>query len=117
MKCPHCGHVEDRVMDSRVAQEGRTIRRRRECLKCRKRFTTYEQIEESTPFVVKRDGRRELFDRRKMLAGIQRACEKRPVSVAQMEAIVEGIEKSIMESGLREIQALDLGERVMTAFA
>lgn len=115
MKCPYCEHQEDRVVDSRMAQEGRAIRRRRECLKCHKRYTTYEHIEDSTPFVMKRDGRREPFDRRKILGGVQRACEKRPVSVQQMEEVVDAIEKFASESGRQEMQSVELGERVMTA--
>ncbi len=114
MKCPFCEHQEDRVVDSRMAQEGQAIRRRRQCLKCQKRYTTYEHIEESTPFVVKRDGRREPFDRRKILSGVQKACEKRPVSVEQMERVVDEIEKAASELGRQEIQSADLGELVVT---
>lgn len=114
MKCPFCSHQEDRVVDSRMAQEGQAIRRRRQCLKCQKRYTTYEHIEESTPFVVKRDGRREPFDRRKILSGVQKACEKRPVSVDQMERVVDEIEKSVSELGQQEIQSADLGELVVS---
>ena len=114
MKCPFCEHQEDRVVDSRMAQEGQAIRRRRQCLKCQKRYTTYEHIEESTPFVVKRDGRREPFDRRKILSGVQKACEKRPVSVEQMERVVDEIEKAASELGRQEIQSADLSELVVT---
>jgi len=92
MKCPFCGHQEDKVMDSRPSKGGSAIRRRRECLKCEKRFTTYEQIEEILPMVVKRDGRREPFDRLKIVAGVRKAVEKRPVSSEKIEALVDDID-------------------------
>ena len=91
MKCPFCGFEEDKVIDSRVSQDGNVTRRRRECLKCERRFTTYERVEEVLPLVVKKDGRREPFDRMKIQAGIQKACEKRPVSIEQIERVVEDI--------------------------
>lgn len=113
MKCPYCGHAEDRVVDSRTAKEGEAIRRRRQCLKCQKRYTTYEQIEESTPFIVKRDGRREQFDRRKIQLGVQKACEKRPVSVEDIERMVNAVERYVSECGKPEIRSSELGEQVM----
>ena len=85
MRCPFCNHIEDKVIDSRLSQDGDVTRRRRECLKCSKRFTTYERVEEAMPLIIKKDGRRELFDRKKILNGILRACEKRPVSIEIME--------------------------------
>lgn len=113
MKCPFCGYLEDRVVDSRVGKDGEVIRRRRECLKCNGRYTTYERIEETLPLVVKKDGRREPFDRMKILAGIQKACEKRPVSINDMEAIVKRIERRLEELGEREVSSSVIGEAVM----
>jgi transcriptional repressor NrdR len=113
MRCPYCGHVEDRVVDSREAQEGLATRRRRECLGCSRRFTTYERIEEVLPPVVKKDGRRETFDRGKIAEGVRIACQKRPVSSEQIEALVSGVERSVMESGEREIRTTAVGEAVM----
>ncbi len=113
MKCPFCGYLEDRVVDSRLGKDGEVIRRRRECLKCGGRYTTYERIEEILPLVIKKDGRREPFDRMKVLAGIQKACEKRPISINQMEAIVERVEKRLEESGEREVPSSMIGEAVM----
>lgn len=114
MKCPFCGHGEDRVMDSRPSKGGSAIRRRRQCVKCKKRFTTYEQIEEILPMVVKRDGRREPFDRLKIVAGIRKALEKRPVPAEKVESIVEDIENHLMERAAKEINSTEIGEMVMS---
>lgn len=113
MRCPYCGSCEDRVVDSRDSREGRAIRRRRECLKCTKRFTTYEMVEEVSLMVAKKDGRREPFDRQKILTGISRACQKRPISLEQMEAIVDEIEKTLQASFEREIKTVEIGNLVM----
>jgi transcriptional repressor NrdR len=113
VKCPFCDDVEDKVVDSRMAKEGQVIRRRRECLACKRRFTTYERVEESLPMVVKKDGRREPFDRQKILSGLKKACEKRPVSTATIEAVTDRIEKHIQEMGETEIQSRTVGEEVM----
>ncbi|MBI4715455.1 MAG: transcriptional repressor NrdR [Nitrospirae bacterium] len=113
MKCPFCGYVEDRVVDSREGRDGEAIRRRRECLSCRRRFTTYERVEEMLPMVVKKDGRRETFDRQKILQGVIKACEKRPVSMETLEEFVSGIEKKLQESGEKEILSTMVGEEVM----
>ena len=113
MKCPRCGAVDDRVIDSRLAKDSSAIRRRRECLVCKKRFTTYERIEESLPFVIKKDGRREAFDRRKIIEGMRRACEKRPVSVDRIEAVADAIEQELMEGPEKEVSVQYIGERVM----
>ncbi len=113
MRCPYCGHVEDRVVDSREAQEGQVTRRRRECLACARRFTTYERIDEVLPHVVKKDGRREPFDRVKIVDGVATACQKRPVSAEQIEALVADVERQIQEMGEREIRTTVIGEAVM----
>jgi transcriptional repressor NrdR len=113
MRCPHCGHLEDRVVDSREAADGQATRRRRECLGCSRRFTTYERIEEILPVVVKKDGRREPFDRKKIQEGLVRACQKRPVSSAQLEALMTGVERQVQELGEKEIQSRFIGEAVM----
>lgn len=113
MKCPFCDEIEDKVVDSRMAKEGEVIRRRRECLSCKRRYTTYERVEESLPVVVKKDGRRESFDRAKILAGLKKACEKRPISVATIEAVADRIEKRVQEMGETEIQSRTVGEEVM----
>jgi len=113
MKCPFCGYKEDKVVDSRSTGEESAIRRRRECLKCGKRFTTYEYVEESSLLVIKKDGRREAFDRKKVLAGIIRACEKRPVSVEKMENVVTQVEHAIQKKSDREVLASRIGELVM----
>ncbi|PIP19929.1 MAG: transcriptional regulator NrdR [Candidatus Omnitrophica bacterium CG08_land_8_20_14_0_20_41_16] len=113
MKCPFCGYKEDKVVDSRATAEESAIRRRRECLKCGKRFTTYEYIEEVSLMVIKKDGRREPFDRKKVLAGIIRACEKRPISVEKMEDIVTFVERAIQKKSDREVLASRIGELVM----
>lgn len=113
MKCPYCGYKESKVVDSRPAEEGSSIRRRRECLSCGKRFTTYETVESMPMVVVKRDGSRQTFDRRKLVNGMLRACEKRPVSVAQLEKIGEEIEQELQNSLEREISTEHVGELVM----
>lgn len=115
MKCPFCGHLEDKVVDSRSSKEGDAIRRRRECLKCEARFTTYERVEEVLPLVVKKDGRREPFDRQKILQGLLKACEKRPVGIVALEDAVSRIEKKLQESGEKEILSSVIGEEVMHA--
>lgn len=115
MRCPFCGENDTRVIDSRLGKEGNNIRRRRECTACGKRFTTYERIEESLPLVVKKDGRREPFDRSKIIAGMQRACEKRPVSISTIERMVEKLESTLQESGEKEVDASRIGQAVMDA--
>lgn len=113
MRCPTCGHKEDKVVDSRATAEESAVRRRRECLKCGKRFTTYEYVEDVSLLVIKKDGRREAWDRKKVLAGIIRACEKRPVSVEKMEEVVTQVEHAIQKKSDREVQASRVGELVM----
>jgi transcriptional repressor NrdR len=113
MKCPFCGFKEDKVVDSRATAEESAVRRRRECLKCGKRFTTYEYIEEVSLMVIKKDGRREPFDRKKILAGIMRACEKRPISMEKMEDMVTQIERAIQKKSDREVAASRIGELIM----
>ena len=113
MKCPYCGFKESKVVDSRPAEEGNSIRRRRECLSCSKRFTAYETVESLPMVVVKRDGSRQTFDRRKLVNGMLRACEKRPVSVAQLEKLGEEIEQELQNSLEREISTEHVGELVM----
>ena len=113
MKCPFCAKDKDRVIDSRTSRDGELIRRRRECLKCSRRFTTYERVEENLPMVIKKDGRREPYDRQKVIAGIRRACEKRPVSTEQVEQVVRNIEGYLQDTGESEIASRDIGERVM----
>ncbi|HXV20013.1 MAG TPA: transcriptional regulator NrdR [Desulfuromonadales bacterium] len=115
MKCPFCGFADTKVIDSRLGKEGNNIRRRRECFDCERRFTTYERIEETLPLVIKKDGRREPFDRQKIIAGMQRACEKRPVSIATIEKMVDRLELSLQESGEKEIESSRIGEAVMEA--
>lgn len=115
MKCPFCSNQENKVIDSRLSKEGQVIRRRRECLGCQRRFTTYERIEEIMPLVVKKDGRREAFDRLKIVHGLKAACQKRPVSSEQIEEVVEQVERRLQESGEREVPATQIGEQVMRA--
>ncbi|MBE9503411.1 MAG: transcriptional repressor NrdR [Proteobacteria bacterium] len=115
MKCPFCQEMENKVIDSRMTKEGLEIRRRRECLGCEKRFTTYERIEEINPMVVKKDGRREPFDKAKIISGIKKACEKRPISMETMEKLVDDIEHKLQESEAKEISGEKLGEIVMEA--
>lgn len=113
MKCPFCGHPEDKVVDSRESKEGEAIRRRRECLSCERRFTTYERIDEIPYLVVKKDGRREKFDRQKVLSGLLKACEKRPVSMGKLETLVNEAEAFVAESPDRERSTSELGEFLM----
>jgi transcriptional repressor NrdR len=113
VKCPFCDELEDKVVDSRMAKEGEVIRRRRECLGCKRRYTTYERVEEILPMVVKKDGRRESFDRTKILAGLKKACEKRPISTATIEMVTDRIEKRIQEMGETEIESRVVGEELM----
>lgn len=115
MKCPFCGYIDTKVIDSRLGKEGNNIRRRRECIACERRFTTFERVEELQPLVIKKDGRREPFDRQKIVAGIQRACEKRPVSIDTIHKTVDRLEMSFLESGEREIDTRRIGEAVMAA--
>ncbi|MEE9270232.1 MAG: transcriptional regulator NrdR [Candidatus Krumholzibacteria bacterium] len=113
MKCPQCNHMEDKVVDSRTTREGAAIRRRRECLKCGKRYTSYEYIEKAPLMVVKKDGRREAYDREKLLTGLIRACEKRPVSREQLENLVEEVESATFGKFKHEIQSDDLGNEII----
>lgn len=113
MKCPFCSYIDTKVIDSRLSKEGAEIRRRRECDECLKRFTTYERVEEVLPMVVKKDGRREAFDRAKIIGGLVRACEKRPVSVQTIEKIVDQIQADLIEKGEKEISSTSIGERIM----
>src|SRR5437764_7458268 len=113
MKCPFCGFLNDKVVDSRESKEGESIRRRRECMKCERRFTTYERIDEVPYMVVKKDGRREKFDRQKVLAGLLKACEKRPVSMARLSELVDRVEAKVSDSADREISTTEIGEILM----
>ena len=113
MKCPFCGHLHDKVVDSRESKEGDAIRRRRQCLDCHRRFTSYERIDEIPYMVVKKDGRRERFDRQKVLAGLLKACEKRPVSMIQLETIADKAEMIVQDSSEREVSTTRLGEMIM----
>ena len=113
MKCPFCSHPEDKVVDSREGKEHQAIRRRRECLGCKKRFTTYERVDEIPYMVVKKDGRREKFDRKKILAGLLRACEKRPVSMNRMEEVVNQAEALVIDAHDREVNSREIGELLM----
>lgn len=115
MKCPFCGDPESKVIDSRVSKDGAMIRRRRECEVCEKRFTTYERVEEMLPVVVKKDGRREPYDRSKVITGLTKACEKRPISVETIEKTANDIEAALMESGEAEVPSSRVGEQVMQA--
>lgn len=113
MKCPFCGYLESKVIDSRPAEEGTTIRRRRECLACQKRFTTYETIEHMPLVVVKRDGSRQTFDRAKIINGVARACDKRPVPYTEYERVADEIEQELQSSLEREVSTVEIGEMVM----
>ena len=113
MTCPFCGHIQDRVIDSRESKEGDSIRRRRQCLQCDKRFTTYERIDEVPYMVIKKDGRREKFDRQKVLNGLLKACEKRPVSMARLSELVNRVESRVSDSPDREISTTAIGEYLM----
>jgi len=114
MKCPFCDNLEDRVIDSRTSKEGSAIRRRRECLKCGKRFTSYERVEDVVPMVVKKDGRREPFDMSKIKDGLLIACKKRPIEIDKLDAIVDDIEKKIAGLGVREVKSSWIGEQIMS---
>ncbi|MGE0683755.1 MAG: transcriptional regulator NrdR [Candidatus Binatia bacterium] len=113
MKCPFCSHIENRVIDSRLSREGDVTRRRRECARCERRFTTYERVEEILPLVVKKDGRRETYDRLKIIAGLRKACEKRPVSVSTIEEAADRIERFLQSLGDKEVSSAVIGEEVM----
>lgn len=113
MKCPFCGETKNKVIDSRLSKDARMIRRRRECLNCEKRFTTYERVEAVLPMVVKKDGRREPFNHEKIRAGIQKACQKRPISTHIIDDFVDSLGQLFQESGHREIRSSDIGERVI----
>ncbi|MCD4814141.1 transcriptional regulator NrdR [bacterium] len=117
MKCPFCSFQEDKVVDSRTSKNGLAIRRRRECLQCGKRFTTYEQVEDILPMIVKKDNRREPFDRFKIVSGMRKACEKRPVSMEMLEQAVDEIEKNVQNRMEKEIQATEVGDLVMRKLA
>jgi transcriptional repressor NrdR len=113
MKCPFCNHLEDKVVDSRETKEGDTIRRRRECLSCERRFTTYERIDEVPYMVIKKDGRREKFDRQKVLGGLLKACEKRPISMVKLSDLVNRVESKVSDTPDREISTTEIGELLM----
>lgn len=113
MRCPFCGTDEDKVIDSRQSKDGREIRRRRECIKCARRFTTYERVEEALPMVIKADGRREPFDRNKIVAGLRRAAAKRPVSMEAIAEVAEEVEREVADLGRSEVAAVEIGERVL----
>ncbi len=115
MKCPFCGNLEDRVIDSRTSKEGEAIRRRRECMKCGKRFTSYERVDDVIPMVIKKDGRRESFDRSKILHGLKKACEKRPISIDALDGVTDSIEKKLIGLGVKEIPSTWIGEEVMAS--
>jgi len=113
MRCPFCHTDQDKVIDSRSSKDGGIIRRRRECLKCERRFTTYERVEEMLPMVVKKDGRREVFDRQKIVSGLKKACEKRPVSTTAIEQTADKIEQALQERGEKEVPSSAIGEAIM----
>ncbi|MBM3294833.1 MAG: transcriptional regulator NrdR [Candidatus Aminicenantes bacterium] len=113
MRCPFCGHLESKVIDSRESKKGISIRRRRECLGCVRRFTTYEKIEEIPYMIVKKDGSRQLFDRQKLLRGLLKACEKRPIAINKLEEFVEEVESKLQERPEKEMKAAEIGELVM----
>jgi transcriptional repressor NrdR len=113
MKCPYCEYPESKVLESRPSKELDTIRRRRECLKCQKRFSTAERLEEGLPLVVKKDGRRELFERGKILNGLKKACEKRPISITNIEKVVSRIEYTLLERAEREVKSTEIGQMIM----
>ncbi|MFO0751951.1 MAG: transcriptional regulator NrdR [Thermodesulfovibrionales bacterium] len=115
MKCPFCGSVEDKVIDSRASKEGEVIRRRRECLQCTQRFTSYERVEDPLPLVIKKDGSREFFDRHKILTGLKKACEKRPIPLTRLEEIEGAIEKRIIGLGMKEVNSSWIGEEIMSS--
>jgi transcriptional repressor NrdR len=114
MKCPYCGHLQDKVVDSRESREGEVIRRRRECLECGRRFTSYERVDEIPYMVVKKDGTRERFERQKLVAGLLKACEKRPVRVNALEAVADRVEAALQERPDKEISTAEIGQHVMS---
>jgi transcriptional repressor NrdR len=114
MKCPACSGMENKVIDSRLNKEGTVIRRRRECLSCTDRFTTYEKLERSLPMLIKKDGRREEFDRDKIIDGVKKACQKRPVSIKDIEELVDRVENYLQELGEKEVSAVKVGEKVIS---
>lgn len=113
MKCPYCNKIDNKVIDSRLSKDGRTIRRRRECIQCGRRFTTYEKIEELLPMVIKKDARREPFNREKIISGIKKACQKRPISITDIEEFVDTLEIYFQEIGKKEVESEEVGERVI----
>ena len=113
MKCPFCGDTDNKVIDSRLSKDGNVIRRRRECLVCERRFTTYEHIEEIPVMIVKKDGRREVFNRNKVRSGLQKACEKRDISINVIEEMIDNLERDLREIGEKEIQSRVIGEKLM----
>ena len=113
MKCPFCTKIDNKVIDSRLSKDGRTIRRRRECLECKRRFTTYEKLEDVLPLVVKKDGRREPFNRHKIISGIRMACQKRPVSTSRIEEFTDSMESYFQDLGKKEIDSSEVGEMVI----
>lgn len=113
MKCPYCTRINNKVIDSRLGKDGRVIRRRRECLECGRRFTTYEKLEEVLPMIVKKDGRREPFNREKIIVGIQKACQKRAVSMTKIEAFADSLELFFQELGKNEVDSSEIGEKVI----
>ncbi len=113
MKCPYCTKIDNKVIDSRLSKDGRTIRRRRECTECARRFTTYEKLEDVLPMIIKKDGRREPFNREKIIEGIKKACQKRPVSITKIEDFVDSLEVYFQELGKKEIESKEVGERVI----
>ena len=115
MKCPYCTEIDNKVIDSRLSKDGRTIRRRRECIKCGRRFTTYEKLEDVLPMVVKKDGRREPFSREKITEGIKKACQKRPISMTKIEEFVDSLELYFQELGKKEVEGEEIGEKVINA--
>ncbi len=115
MKCPYCSKIENKVIDSRLSKDSRTIRRRRECLDCNRRFTTYERLEEILPMIIKKDGRREPFNREKIIAGIKKSCQKRPVSITRIEDFVDSLEVYFQELGKKEVESKEVGERVISS--
>lgn len=117
MKCPYCGHLENKVVDSRLNKENTIIRRRRSCEKCGQRFTTYERLEVMMPMLIKKDGRREAYDRYKVVAGLKKACEKRPVSIADIDTFVDSLERELQDMGEREVPTQWIGEKMMEGLA
>ncbi len=114
MKCPFCSNIDNKVIDSRLSRDGRTIRRRRECLECERRFTTYEKLEDVLPMVVKKDGRREPFSREKIISGIKNACQKRPISITDIDEFADTLEVYFQDIGRKEIESKEVGERVIS---